>query len=244
MRKITREAIKQYASSDRVYYRGMRYYAAHAVSNVTWNDNLKQYKGVVKGSNQYIVTVAVEDDGDIQYSCNCPSHVKLSGACKHVIAMMLFVADYQQRENAKVNFNEEDRVAYNVVEYFRKREYNHLTPNYFQLKLNISIPEFMKSTNSRAYVSFEAGEHKMYKVSNTKKFINEYYNEETIELGKEFHYVPGESAFEENSAKIHMRYRRHLERHIIQVFLSGRNLYCQKRCCKSFSTFQRTLSVT
>ena len=55
--------------------------------------------------------------------------------------MMLFVADYQQRENAKVNFNEEDRVAYNVVEYFRKREYNHLTPNYFQLKLNISIPE-------------------------------------------------------------------------------------------------------
>ena len=202
MRKITREAIKQYASSDRVYYRGMRYYAAHAVSNVTWNDNLKQYKGVVKGSNQYIVTVAVEDDGDIQYSCNCPSYVKLSGACKHVIAMMLFVADYQQRENAKVNFNEEDRVAYNVVEYFRKREYNHLTPNYFQLKLNISIPEFMKSTNSRAYVSFEAGEHKMYKVSNTKKFINEYYNEETIELGKEFHYVPGESAFEENSAKI------------------------------------------
>ena len=122
MRKITREAIKQYASSDRVYYRGMRYYAAHAVSNVTWNDNLKQYKGVVKGSNQYIVTVAVEDDGDIQYSCNCPSHVKLSGACKHVIAMMLFVADYQQRENAKVNFNEEDRVAYNVVEYLRKRE--------------------------------------------------------------------------------------------------------------------------
>ena len=42
----------------------------------------------------------------------------------------------------------------------------------------------------------------MYKVSNTKKFINDYYNEETIELGKEFHFVPGESAFEENSARI------------------------------------------
>ena len=44
MRKITREAIKQYASSVKVYYRGMRYYAAHAVSNVTWNDSIKQYK--------------------------------------------------------------------------------------------------------------------------------------------------------------------------------------------------------
>lgn len=202
MRKITREAIKQYASSVKVYYRGMRYYAAHAVSNVTWNDSIKQYKGIVKGSNQYIVTVQVEEDGNMIYSCNCPSHVKLSGACKHVIAMMLFIADYQQREDAKVNLKGEDRVAYNVVEYFRKREYNHLTPNYFRLKLNISIPEFLKSKNSRAYVSFEAGEHKMYKVSNTKKFINDYYNEETIELGKEFHFVPGESAFEENSARI------------------------------------------
>lgn len=202
MRKITREAIKQYASSDRVYYRGMRYYAAHAVSNVTWNDNIKQYKGIVKGSNQYIVTVSVEDDGNVEYSCNCPSHIKLSGACKHVIAMMLFIADYQQRKSAKVNLNEEDRVAYNVVEYFRKREYNHLTPNYFHLKLNITIPEFLKNKNSSAYVSFEAGEHKMYKVSNTKKFINDYYNEETIELGKDFHFVPGESAFEENSARV------------------------------------------
>ena len=120
MRKITREAIKQYASSVKAHHRGMRYYAAHAVSNVTWNDSIKQYKGIVKGSNQYIVTVQVEEDGNMIYSCNCPSHVKLSGACKHVIAMMLFIADYQQREDAKVNLKGEDRVAYNVVEYFRK----------------------------------------------------------------------------------------------------------------------------
>lgn len=164
--------------------------------------------------------------------------------------MMLFIADYQQREDAKVNLKGEDRVAYNVVEYFRKREYNHLTPNYFRLKLNISIPEFLKSKNSRAYVSFEAGEHKMYKVSNTKKFINDYYNEETIELGKEFHFVPGESAFEENSARIldyiriYMKFRRHSENHIIQICLKDRNLCCQKKCCKNCLIYQKILSAT
>ena len=42
MQKITREAIRQMASSETVYYRGMRYYAAHAVTKVTWNDTNKQ----------------------------------------------------------------------------------------------------------------------------------------------------------------------------------------------------------
>ena len=44
--------------------------------------------------------------------------------------------------------------------------------------------------------------NKEKQLENVYQTINEYYNEETIELGKEFHYVPGESAFEENSAKI------------------------------------------
>ena len=116
MQKITREAIKQLASSEKVYFRGMRYYAAHAVSNVTWSENTKQYRGVVKGSNQYIVTVQTEDD-DIKYSCNCAGHVKYAGACKHVVAMLLFIYDYQQRQVARESFNDEDKTAYNIIEY-------------------------------------------------------------------------------------------------------------------------------
>ena len=122
MQKITREAIKQLASSDTVYYRGMRYYAAHAVSNVTWNESSKQYRGFVKGSNQYAVTVSAGEEGDIQYTCNCPAYVKYEGACKHIVAVLLFISDYQQREVAKDTLNDEDRTAYNIVEYFRKRE--------------------------------------------------------------------------------------------------------------------------
>ena len=38
MYKITREAIRRLATTETVYYRGMRYYAAHAVSDVTWNE--------------------------------------------------------------------------------------------------------------------------------------------------------------------------------------------------------------
>ena len=51
MYKITREAIRRLATTETVYYRGMRYYAAHAVSDVTWNEATKQYHAFVQGSH-------------------------------------------------------------------------------------------------------------------------------------------------------------------------------------------------
>ncbi|MBR1740546.1 MAG: SWIM zinc finger family protein [Lachnospiraceae bacterium] len=97
MKYITREQIRQLASSETVFYRGMRYYAAHAVSRMTWNGSSGQYRALVKGGSQYVVTIE-EEDGEIHYTCNCPAYVKYSGACKHVIAALLFISDYQKRK--------------------------------------------------------------------------------------------------------------------------------------------------
>ena len=165
MHNITREAIRQMASSETVYYRGMRYYAAHAVSKVTWNETSRQYRALVKGGSQYIVTISPEDD--MGYTCNCPAYVKYSGACKHVIATMLFISDYQQRKNADITQEPEEKTAYQIVEYFRKREYRQLSPHYYHVTLSITVPEFMKKQNAKAYLSLYAGAGKMYKVSNT-----------------------------------------------------------------------------
>lgn len=201
MQKITREAVKQLASSETVYYRGMRYYAAHAVSNVTWNENIQQYRAVVRGGNQYIVTIHEEDSG-LQYTCNCPSHVKMHGACKHVVAALLFISDYQQRESVRDSLEIGDQTAYQIIEYFRKREYRRLSPQYYHLGIRITIPSMLKNQNSKAFLSLSAGADKMYKVSNTKKFISDYYEEKDIQLGKQFHFVSGECAFDEVSERV------------------------------------------
>lgn len=76
MYKITREAIRRLATTETVYYRGMRYYAAHAVSDVTWNEATKQYHAFVQGSNIYGVTIGFGEDEQITHSCNCPAHAK------------------------------------------------------------------------------------------------------------------------------------------------------------------------
>lgn len=202
MYKITREAIRRLATTETVYYRGMRYYAAHAVSDVTWNEATKQYHAFVQGSNIYGVTIGFGEDEQITHSCNCPAHAKYPGACKHVVAALLFIADYQQRADALENLGWEDQTAYKIIEYFRKREYRKLTPQYFHLALQVTVNEPLKSRQSKAFVGLYAGSSKMYKVSNTKKFIQDYYNHKEIRLGKEFRYIPEECQFESTSAAV------------------------------------------
>lgn len=202
MYKITREAIRRLATTETVYYRGMRYYAAHAVSDVTWNEATKQYHAFVQGSNIYGVTIGFGEDEQITHSCNCPAHAKYPGACKHVVAALLFIADYQQRADALENLGWGDQTAYKIIEYFRKREYRKLTPQYFHLALQVTVNEPLKSRQSKAFVGLYAGSSKMYKVSNTKKFIQDYYNHKEIRLGKEFRYIPEECQFEPTSAAV------------------------------------------
>ncbi len=202
MYKITREAIRRLATTETVYYRGMRYYAAHAVSDVTWNEATKQYHAFVQGSNIYGVTIGFGDDEQITHSCNCPAHAKYPGACKHVVAALLFIADYQQRADVLENLGREDQTAYKIIEYFRKREYRKLTPQYFHLALQVTVNEPLRSRQSKAFVGLYAGSSKMYKVSNTKKFIQDYYNHKEIRLGKEFRYIPEECQFEPTSAAV------------------------------------------
>lgn len=202
MYKITREAIRRLATTETVYYRGMRYYAAHAVSDVTWNEATKQYHAFVQGSNIYGVTIGFGEDEQITHSCNCPAHAKYPGACKHVVAALLFIADYQQRADALENLGWEDQTAYKIIEYFRKREYRKLTPQYFHLALQVTVNEPLKFRQSKAFVGLYAGSSKMYKVSNTKKFIQDYYNHKEIRLGKEFRYIPEECQFEPTSAAV------------------------------------------
>lgn len=201
MQKITREAIRQMASSETVYYRGMRYYAAHAVTKVTWNDTNKQYRSLVKGSNQYVVTIQPEEE-EIVCTCNCPAYVKYTGSCKHIVATLLFIADYQKRQEINETQEPDAKTAYQIVEYFRKREYRRLTPQYYHIHLQVSIPDFLKEQGAKAYLSLMAGCGRMYKVTNTKKFIADYYEEKTIKLGKEFCFIPGECAFDEQSVPI------------------------------------------
>ena len=98
---LTRDEIKKIATNETTYLRGVRYYSSQAVTNVKWNRGSQQYFATVKGSNDYNVSVALQDNAVVSHQCNCAAHAKHEGACKHVVALLLFISDYFEQKNAK-----------------------------------------------------------------------------------------------------------------------------------------------
>ncbi len=202
MLKLSRIGIRNLAANDFVYSRGLNYYKNHHVMNASYSKKNKQYRIVVKGNNEYMVTVSEKENGSFDYSCNCPDRIKNDGACKHVIAALTFLLKYQEKDQQKVPLTEDEKAVYQILDYFDNQEEIITTGEIFHLEVTIVIPNIYRENDRSAYLTLHAGSSKMYKIQSIKKFLIEYTNGENIALGKEFKFVAGESEFDRNSQKI------------------------------------------
>ncbi len=199
MIQISRTGIRNLASNDTTYARGLQYYKDNRITNATYSNSTKQYRLVVKGNYNYSVLVDEQEDGSFDYSCNCPSRLKDQGACKHVVAALLFILKYQERSMLTETKSPEERKIIQILDYFVSQEDSMLVGETFQLEAIISIPSILKGEGGRAYVSLKGGSNRKYKVQTIKKFLADIYHNESFALGKEFKYVSGESSFDQSS---------------------------------------------
>jgi SNF2 family DNA or RNA helicase len=199
MLELSKEQIRRLAIDDSTYNRGVRYYKAKAVTNVTWSKGLRQYQAVVHGGNDYRVTVRLkEEENDFQYNCNCPAKIKYHGACKHVIAMLLFLSDYTRMTKEKPQ-EKEDMAAFRIVHYFEKHEELPVYGETFDALVTVRVEEASEKKllpgDVFAQASIQIGAGKLYKIQNIKKFLENLHKGQEIQIGKKFRYIPGESSF-------------------------------------------------
>lgn len=202
MIQLSRSSIRKIATNETVYARGLRYYNNKAVVNVSWSNQHKQYYALVQGQAQYNVTIDELAEGAFNYHCNCPASIKYNGACKHVIATLLFLYNYNHKKTAPVPENPEEKRIYDILQYFNKEEALPQMGEVFHVRLLIQIPNLIKNQIGRAYISIQVGNERLYKVQSIKKFLADYSKEQNITLGKNFHYVYGESRFDKTSQDI------------------------------------------
>ncbi|HHU73457.1 MAG TPA: DEAD/DEAH box helicase [Clostridiales bacterium] len=202
MIRISRTGIRNLASNDTVYARGVQYYKDNRVINATYSNSLKQYRLIVKGSYNYSVTVDEQEDGYFDYNCNCPSRLKDQGACKHVVAALLFILKYQERTLMAESKSPKERKVMQLLDYFMSQEDTNLVGETFQLDTIVTIPSILKGENGRALVSFRGGSNRKYKIQTIKKFLSDIYRHQNFAIGKEFKYIHGESTFDKNSKAI------------------------------------------
>jgi SNF2 family DNA or RNA helicase len=202
MLQISRTGIRNLASNDTVYARGLQYYKENRIVNATYSNANKQYRLTVRGNYNYSVTIDEQEDGSFDYSCNCPSRLKDQGACKHVVAALLFVLKYQERTLLTESKSPEERKIMSLLDYFIVQEDAQLVGETFQLEVIISVSAILKGENGRAMVSLRGGSNRKYKIQTIKKFLSDIYHHESFAIGKEFKYVNGESTFDAVSLKI------------------------------------------
>ncbi|TAH66931.1 MAG: helicase [Anaerolineaceae bacterium] len=202
MIQISRTGIRNLASNDTVYARGLQYYKENRVVSASYSNTAKLYRLEVKGNYKYSVSVEEQEDGSFDYSCNCPSRLKDQGACKHVVASLLFILKYQERTMLSETKSPEERKIIQIIDYFASQEDSNIIGETFGLEPIISIPQMIKGDNAKAYVSFRGGSNRKYKIQTIKKFLSDLYNNESFTLGKEFNFVSGESTFDKPSQVI------------------------------------------
>lgn len=206
MLELSKEQIRRLAIDDSTYNRGVRYYKSKAVTNVTWSKGLRQYQAIVHGGNDYRVTIRLNNDGDdFHYNCNCPAKVKYQGACKHVIAMLLFLSDYLRMTKEKPQ-DKEDMAAFRINHYFEKHEELPVYGETFDIAVTFYLTENMqqklKQGDIFAQASIQVGAGKLYRIQNLKKFLEGLSKKQEIKIGKRFCYIPEESSFTRNAAEI------------------------------------------
>ena len=202
MIELSKASIRKIATNDTVYSRGLRYYNNKAIVNVTWSKQNKEYHAIVQGNSDYDVIVEEKTDGSFSYHCNCPASVKYKGACKHVVATLLFIYDYNKKSDMVIPSDPEGKKIYHILEYFDKEDLLNNFGEIFHIKLNIHIPSILKKNRGKAYVSLQVGSSRLYKIQSIKKFLYDIANNNNITLGKKFNYVAGESRFDPISKNI------------------------------------------
>jgi len=203
MLELSKEQIRRLAIDDTTYNRGVRYYKTRAVSNVTWSKGLRRYQAVVHGNNDYRVTVRLSDYDNFHYNCNCPSKTKYQGACKHVVAVLLFLADYLKMLQERPE-DEEDMAAFRIIHYFEKHEETPVYGEQFDIALTVSVPDKEEPNSSTGFAaaSLRFGTSRLYKIQNIKHFLEMLTGNREIQIAKNVCYIPEESSFTTYAKKI------------------------------------------
>jgi SNF2 family DNA or RNA helicase len=202
MIQISRTGIRNLASNDKTYARGLQYYKDNRIVSATYSNAAKQYRMVVKGNYNYSVTVDEQEDGSFDYNCNCPSRLKDQGACKHVVAALLFILKYQERNLISETKSPEERKVMQILDYFQSQEDMEMVGETFQLDVTITIPSIIKKDNERVTISLHGGSNRKYKIQTIKKFLSNIYHHENFVIGKEFNFIHGESVFDSTSQAV------------------------------------------
>lgn len=195
---ITDGMIRQQATNEAVYQRGIIYYLQKRVAYFEFDDEDLTVDAEVIGMEEYDVTISFFRNGQIDdLYCTCPAFRDYSGACKHIVAVLKRTQQEFQMQNMyeKQNLNMVDYI-FDFFEVFRENKTKE------EVNLEI-IYELENGYNGRlSSLELRIGMDRLYVVKNTRQFLESIIKNKPLTFGKKFIFDPLIHTFKEQDREI------------------------------------------
>lgn len=198
---LTKALIKSLAPSEEVFADGFAYYKNGRVTGATASRDKTAYQFSVKGNFNYKVTVRMEEE--LHFRCTCAANAsQATGACKHVIASLLFLNQFRNNtQNKGAQTPEEQRTA-QILDYYADLDSGILSGEACHLQLSLYYQGIMRQADSVMPVRIAMGTSKYYKVQSIKKMLEAIRSGQNFSLGKDFTYRAGITEFDLASQEV------------------------------------------
>ncbi|MBO7632170.1 MAG: SNF2 helicase associated domain-containing protein, partial [Lachnospiraceae bacterium] len=168
------------------YTDGFLYYKNGRVISAESNRDKTLYRFAVKGNFTYSVSVSLSEN-DCSFVCNCSAGAGHSnGACKHVIAALLFLHHLQHTPAAGAEQDPQTMRSSQILNYymelddsFVRNEICHVTPYFY-------YGGMLRTEKDYVTMRISMGADRPYKVQAVKKMLENIRDNQTFVLGKDF----------------------------------------------------------
>jgi len=195
------KTILHHASNNETYKKGILYSLNHRVRRFEFDYDKLVINAVVRGSEDYDVSIYFDDSGDInEYECTCPTYYSYYGACKHIVAVMK-TAQSELLKFKYGNPRKQNKNTFEDVFTFFEGLLDENPRQEVQLEITYEFNrDYFNSHTSTLELRLGIG--KLYIVKDMKEFLSHIYTNTPLEFGKNFTFDPAQHTFSEGDQKI------------------------------------------
>ncbi|MBR5712566.1 MAG: DEAD/DEAH box helicase [Lachnospiraceae bacterium] len=197
---LNKTFIKSYAQSDEVYADGFSYYKNGRVTHAVASKDKTVYQFTVKGNYNYKVTVRLGDTLDC--TCTCANLSKNHGICKHIIASLLFLGQFERTTKATAELTAEEQRNGQILDYYGELESGVSQGETAHVELTFFYRGILRQPSDTIAMRISMGSGRYYKVQSVKKMLEAVRSGQNVTLGKNFTYRRDICEFDASSARV------------------------------------------
>lgn len=204
MQTFSDKYIQRIINDIGVYNRGVR--LIDQVDEFEYSEDEGIISAVVHGTYPYDVEIELDEGGDVEsYSCDCEAFNSFFGACKHIVAVMMYANEYFEDEyNQASLFENANALMQKSVNVSKKDVFLPISELGIDFsrksqKVNLWIEQsiVLGTSYKPPYIEIECkiGNERPYKVKNFSSLFKAMDNNTSLYFGKSFTFHPDSMYF-------------------------------------------------